>query len=72
MVLRRAFRLDLVETLKLEGKIKCLFRFCDGRSGGVDGGVEVDDGNTAVGGEVDAVFGDACLSCLICCLDLNF
>ena len=61
MVLRRIFCLDSVETVKSEGKIKCLFRFCDGRGGGLDGGVEVDDGNTAVGGEVDAVFGDAYL-----------
>ena len=44
--------------MKSEGKIDRLFRlfrFCDGRGGGVDGGVQVDDGDTAVGGE-------ACLS----------
>ena len=54
-----------MEMVKSEGKIERLFRFCDGRGGGVDGGVQVDDGDTAVGGE-------ACLSCLIRCLDLNF
>ena len=31
----------------------------------MDGGVQVDGGDTAVGGE-------ACLSCLIRCFDLNF
>ena len=40
--------------------------------GGVDGGVEFCDGDTTVGGEADAVFVDACLSCLMRCLDLNF
>ena len=54
-----------MEIVKSEGKIDRLFRFCDGRGGGVDGGVQVDDGDTAVGGE-------ACLSCLIRCLLLNF
>ena len=50
---------------EIAGKIERLFRFRDGRSGGVDGGVHVDDGDTAVGGE-------AYLSCLIHCFDLYF
>ena len=51
--------------LDSEGKIERLFRFCDGRGGGVDGGVKVGDGDTDVSGE-------ACLSYLTRCLHLNF
>ena len=50
MVLRRIFCLDSVKTIKSEGKIERLLRFRGGRGGGVDAGVEVDDGDTAVGG----------------------
>ena len=51
--------------------MRCLLRFGGGRGGRLDGGVEVDDGDTTVGGEAGVVFVDACLSCLMRCLDLN-
>ena len=52
-------------TVPSEGKIERLFCFCDRRGGGVDGGVQVGDGDMAVGGE-------AYLLCLICYFDLYF
>ena len=52
--------------------MRCLLRFGGGRGGGVDGGVEVDGGDTTVGGKVDAVVGDAGRLRLMFCRDLYF
>ena len=49
-----------------------MMRFGGGRGGRSYSGVEVDDDDTAIGGEVDAVVWDAGLLCLMPCYELNF
>ena len=52
--------------------MRCFLRFGGGRVGGVNGGEAVEDGETTVGGEVDAVDGDAGRLRFTFCRDLNF
>ena len=52
--------------------MQCLLRLGSGCGGGADGGVVVDDGDTTVGGEVDAVVDDAGRLRVMFCRDLYF
>ena len=55
-----------------EYPVRCLLRFAGGCSNRLDGGVDIDNGDTNVDAEVNAVFGDAGLLCLIYCQALRF
>ena len=52
--------------------MRCLLRFGGGQGGRLDGGMEVDDGNTTISREVDTEVGDAGLLRLMHSWDVYF
>ena len=55
-----------------EYPVQCLLRFAGGCGNRLDGGVEIDNGDTNVSAEVNAVVDDTRLLCLICRQALRF